>query len=79
MASCKIMFDMRRQTPEFIAGVMAALDWFDGVPQGDETISLEFSDRNHAMLSMNDGGSNDNRTFRVKKGKFKFESLGVEL
>lgn len=79
MPTCKIMFDMRGQTPEFKKGFMAALDWFDGVAQGQEAIQLEFSSKDFAMISLDDGGANDNRTYHVRNGHMVFESLGVEV
>ncbi len=79
MPTCKIMFDLRGQSQEFKDGFKAALDWFDGVAQGQETIQLEHSGEDYAMISFDDGGTNDNRTFRIKRGKVVFSALGVEV
>lgn len=73
-----INFDLTNASPEFRKGFLAALDFLDGMPQGDKTISWDFTTANHTGITIDDGGDNDNRTYKIKRGKVKFDSFGVE-
>jgi hypothetical protein len=73
-----INFDLTNASQEFRKGFKAAIDFFDGVPQGKNTISYDFSTENHVGITIDDGGNNDNRTYKIMRGKLKFDSFGVE-
>ena len=72
----KVNFEMKNASKEFRDGFVAALDFLDGV----ESISLDFAINKgkDVGITFDDGGDNDNRTYRLRKGKLEFESTGVE-
>ncbi|OPZ65951.1 MAG: hypothetical protein BWY85_00118 [Firmicutes bacterium ADurb.Bin506] len=76
----KVNFDLTNASPEFRKGFIAALAFFDGVPQGEASISHDFTDKSkaHTGITFDDGGDNDNVTYKVKRGKLVADSIGVE-
>ncbi len=72
----KVNFELHNANKDFRKGFLSAMDFLDGV----ESISLDFatSEAKDIGITFNDGGSNDNRTYRLIRGKLKFHATGVE-
>ena len=76
-----VNFKMDKVSPEFRQGFLAALAFFDGVAQGDKTISHDFTtkDMTETGITFSDGTGEDNVTYEfTKTGKLKEVCMGVE-
>ena len=70
----KVNIELVNANKDFRNGFLAALDFLDGV----ESISLDFYKDKTAGITFDDGGGNDNATYRLLRGKLKFYASGVE-
>ena len=72
----KINFELVNADKGFREGFFAALDFLDGV----DSISLDFADKGNKTIGVtfDNGGDNDNATYRLVRGKLKFYATGVE-
>lgn len=76
----KVNFNLEKCSPEFRDGFLAALNFFDGCPQGKKCISHDFTtkDKDVTGITLDDGGDNDNVTYKIRRKKIVFDSTGVE-
>lgn len=72
----KVNIELHNASKSFREGFLAALDFLDGV----ESISLDFATKGNETIGItfDDGGTNDNATYRLIRGKLKYYASGVE-